>query len=400
MSTASPIRALWVMDHLGMPGGVIHGATRYFLNVLPHLDPAQVQLTLCFLGPMHPFVEQLRAAGIDPIFFERKRWDIRALGDVRRLAGQLQPHIMHLGGMKSMIVGRIVAPQVGARAIIHLHDVKPPSTLIGYLHRHQASRTDLAIGVSEEAARFAHESFGVPAERCVALPNGIPLDQYRAAIDSSRDDIRRELNLPRDAAVVGVVGRLFPDKSADLMIEQLPAILQRCPYAQLLLVGDGPERPRLEAMAHKLGVTERVRFTGQRHDVPRMLAAMDVLAVPTRIGEGLSLSAIEAMAAGRVVIGFRKGGFPELVRDGETGVLVPPDDDEAFGRMCGDLLADPARIARLGAAGAQAVEPYSVEQHLQRLYELYRQVVERRPCAAAPSSKSGDTDRCGHSPVA
>ena len=370
------MRALWVMDHLGMPGGVIHGATRYFLNVLPRLRPDRVKITLCFLGPHHPVEAELRSRGIEPLFFDRARWDPRALRDVWKLAHETRPHIMHLGGMKSMIIGRVVARTVGARAVIHLHDINHTPLPVTLMHRLLAPWTDLALGVSADAARHAAEVFHVPPARCVALPNGVPVEEFSHVPTLDRAAARRSLGVAPDARVVLVMGRLYPVKSQDLLVAHMPRIRQRVPNATLLLVGHGPTRAALEAQAKALGqLGTGVIFTGQYLDLPGALAAADLLALPTRTGEGLPMAALEAMSAARPVVAFRNGGMPEVVSHNETGLLAPPGNDDALADAVADLLADPARCAALGAAAAAAVQRFSIDEHVRTLQRLYDELV-------------------------
>ena len=138
------IKVLFVNDHLGYPGGVIHGATRYFLNVLPRLNRDEIDLKVCFFRERHPAAEQLEAAGICPIFLNRRKWDLRVLRDLIHLVREHDADILHLNGMKGCLLGRCAARVTGRHAIIHLHDVNPPGLVTGFLQRRVArSRNSL-----------------------------------------------------------------------------------------------------------------------------------------------------------------------------------------------------------------------------------------------------------------
>jgi glycosyltransferase involved in cell wall biosynthesis len=148
--------------------------------------------------------------------------------------------------------------------------------------------------------------------------------------------------------------------------------------AETLIVGEGPDRPRLEQEIRALGVTERVRLVGERYDVPQLLAEADVFALSSA-SEGMPVSVLEAMAAGLPVVSSRVGGVPELVVDGETGILVRPGDASALAAALSSLIADPAERRRLGAAGrARAEERFDLEPFRRAHVELYSRELARR----------------------
>jgi phosphatidylinositol alpha-1,6-mannosyltransferase len=193
------------------------------------------------------------------------------------------------------------------------------------------------------------------------LPSGVDTDVFHPG--AGREDVRRALSLG-DRPVVVCVSRLVPRKGQDVLIRALPAIRRSVDGAALLVVGGGPDMPRLQRLAVEHGVADHVRFTGSVPwpELPAHYAAGDVFAMPcrTRFGgidvEGLGIVYLEAAATGLPVVAGTSGGAPDAVRDGETGVVVDGRDAERVAAEVASLLADPARAAAMGAKGRAWVE--------------------------------------------
>src|SRR5439155_269751 len=160
--------------------------------------------------------------------------------------------------------------------------------------------------------------------------------------------------IDRATPLVGVIGRLEEQKGHVYMLEAWPSVLAEFPDARLLLVGDGSLRGALERRAQDLGIAASVRFAGFRSDVPRVLDALDVLALPS-LYEGMPLTAIEASAMAKPVVATAVDGTPEVIREGRTGRLVPPRDVVALSRALRSVLRDPAAAPRMGSAGRDLV---------------------------------------------
>lgn len=201
-------------------------------------------------------------------------------------------------------------------------------------------------------------------QRLRIVPLGTDPDHFRPDVDTS--DVRRRFELPDGATPwLLTVARLEPHKGVDTVLKALPAILERVPGVRYAVAGSGPEREKLEKLAHKTGVGERVRFLGEvsDRDLPALynLAAVYVGASrrAERIGvEGFGISLVEAAACGLPVVAGNSGGIPDAVRDGETGFLVAPEDPAALADAICRLLSDPALARRLGHNGRRAVETY------------------------------------------
>jgi glycosyltransferase involved in cell wall biosynthesis len=189
-----------------------------------------------------------------------------------------------------------------------------------------------------------------------------------------REPVRRALGLDAAAPVVGVVGRLEAQKGHTYLLDAWPDVRRDFPGARLLVVGDGALRAELEARALGPGLHGSVTFTGFRADVPRVLAALDVLVLPS-LYEGMPLTVIEASAMGLPVVATAVDGTPEVVRDGETGRLVPPARPAALADALRALLADPARARAMGRAGrAHVLARFDLDTQVEATARVYRRV--------------------------
>jgi glycosyltransferase involved in cell wall biosynthesis len=371
---AQRLNVLMVTDHLGHANGVIHGASHYYLQVLPRLDSRRFNVTLCVLRDRHPFADELEAAGVHPIFLNRPKWDVRALTDLYRLVRSTRVDLLHCLAMKGCLCGRIVAHLTGTPAIIHLHDTNDPGRLIGMLQRRVAPWTARALAVSDTVRRYTHEQLGVPLERIETLHNGLDLRAFGEPAAGARQRIRREFALNDQHLAVMLAGRVVEIKGQRLMIDLLPTLLEKEPTLRLLIVGDGPDLPECRARAERLGVGHAVRFTGQRRDMPEIIAAADMAVMPSLQDEGFGFTALEAAAGGKPVVAFAGGAIGEIVEDGRSGRVVRRGDRDGLASAVLQLAADRALAARMGQAGAARAARFGIDAHIGRLEQVYSEV--------------------------
>jgi glycosyltransferase involved in cell wall biosynthesis len=174
------------------------------------------------------------------------------------------------------------------------------------------------------------------------------------------------------------VGNLRPVKDYPCLLRAFARARSRVADATLVFVGDGVERPKLEALGRELGVAEAVRFAGDRSDVPRLLRLFDVFALSSQT-EGISVALLEAMATGLPAVVTDTGGNPEVVVEGQTGELAPVGDHEALGDALAGLLADPGRRRVWGAAARERVlEDFSLDRMVRDYESIYDQLIQRR----------------------
>jgi glycosyltransferase involved in cell wall biosynthesis len=216
--------------------------------------------------------------------------------------------------------------------------------------------------ISEEGRR------GVPVS---LIYNGVDLERYNHQQPCCT--LHEDYSIPEDAQIVGVIARLEAEKGHRTLLEAWPLVLAAQPRAWLLIVGEGSERDSLEAEAASLGISDRVVFTGRREDVPAVTAALDVSVLPS-YREAQGLSVLEAMALGRPVVASRVGGIPEMIEDGVSGLLVPPNDREALASAIVRLLADHPFADMIAKRGHDLVhDRFCVELMVNSIEAIYDQ---------------------------
>jgi len=231
------------------------------------------------------------------------------------------------------------------------------------------------IAVSREVEERYLRDLGVPARRLAVVPNGIPVPP---ALHPPNPALRAELARGRPDCLVLTPARLHQQKGHAYLLAAAALV----PGATFVLAGDGPLRAELEQRARELGVASRCLFLGERADVPDLLAAADLFLLPS-LWEGLPLSVLEAMAAGRPVVATAIGGTDEAVTDGVTGLLVPPRDPAAIAAAIARLRDDPGLAERLAAAGRARVErEFSSRATAERIMRIYDAVASPVPRAA------------------
>ena len=207
--------------------------------------------------------------------------------------------------------------------------------------------------------------------------NGVELAGF-ASSALERPAVRSEIGTESDAFVIVQVARLDYLKDHLTAIRTLARVVPECPQVQLVLVGDGPERPRIEAEIARLGVESHVRLLGLRRDVSRILAAADAFLL-TSLSEGIPLTLIEAMAARLPVVSTGVGGVPEVVVADETGLLAAAGDDAALAKALLRLVSDPARRQQMGEAGSRRAHACFSEETMHAGYrDLYHSMTRAR----------------------
>jgi glycosyltransferase involved in cell wall biosynthesis len=356
-----------------MPVG---GAETLLVELVRRLDRSRFSPELCCLKHPGPLGEVL-AAEI-PAFsgLLRNKYDIRVLGRLRRLLGDRRiDAVVTVGtGGDKMFWGRLAAWLAGVPVICSaLHSTGLPDH-VERLNRLLAPITDAFVAVAGPHGRHLAEHEGCPAARIVVIPNGVDVERFRpAAADAS---LRVALGLPQAVAVIGIVAALRPEKQHELFLHAAVLVHRQSPECRFLIVGDGPQRAKLEALAGDLGLAGVVHFLGTRDDVPQLLALMDVFVLTSKM-EANPVSILEAMASGKPVVATRVGSVPETVLDGRTGYLVAPGSADEVAAKVLELLGDPVRAAAMGKAGREEVMAHwsigqMIEGYQEMLEGLYR----------------------------
>jgi glycosyltransferase involved in cell wall biosynthesis len=279
-------------------------------------------------------------------------------------------------GLAAAVLARVPAVlgtvQVGA--------YEPPNRSAYWQLRALAHGVDRYLAVSREIADELTGGLGWPAEKVEVVYNAV--DTERAAVEAP-PGLREQLGGSATRPLVLTPARLNPQKGHRVLLEAIAGV----PDALFLLAGDGPERAPLEAQAERLGVADRVRFLGRREDVPQLLAACDVFALPS-LYEGSSLAVLEAMAAGIPIVSSAIGGTEELIDDGRSGLLVEPGDAEELAAALRRVLGDEELRRSLAARARERVEAgLTREQMANRIAAVYRKLLGTATLEGMPESR-------------
>lgn len=302
-------------------------------------------------------------AGVERIELEaRNDLDLLTAGRLRLVTRRLAPDVVHA-----------FTPRAQAIARLGLRTGRPPlvvSKLTGFdagkgLGGRLKYRGVAGYAAVSKAAAEALQKAGVPEDKIRLIPSAVgPAFRPRVAV-------------PLGTSVIGCVAALVPGKGQDSLIEAVASLAAERPPLEVRLIGDGPERPALVALAQRLNIAERVRFLGamkSASDVARALASLDLFALASH-AEGMPTAVLEAMAVGVPVVATAVGGVPELIRDGETGRLVPVGDAAALAKVLAEMLGDGSGRGRLARAARAVAEAHSIA-HVAGLVEaLYADVV-------------------------
>jgi glycosyltransferase involved in cell wall biosynthesis len=278
--------------------------------------------------------------------------------------------VVHLHNEQPLIYGALAGKLAGCRVIATRHGLVIGSRRQLWLRRQAGRMVDSDVSVSMEVASSTRDNRLVHERKMTVIENGIDLDRYQPRADLHAE-VRTELGLANDSLVIGIVCRLVECKNVGLLLRA--ALPHLGPSTQLIIVGDGPERSRLEALANQHRQGKFARFLGQRTDVARLLNGLDLFALSSST-EGHPISVIEAMATGLPVLATKVGGIPEMIEDGKSGFLAPADEQAYTERLAG-ALDQRATWAAMGvAARATAHARFSSETMTDRYLELYRSV--------------------------
>ncbi len=315
----------------------------------------------------------------------RPLWD---LGGLWRLTRYLRAHpytIVHTHTSKAGLVGRIAATFAGIPVVVHtvhgfaFHEASSRSARWFYstIERFAAHFCDAIVCVSRFHRQWALElGIGTP-EKVIAIPNGLLPDRVQAT--KSRAEVREELGLQPDELLLFSAGRLAPQKGFEYLIRAVPQLARSLnrPF-RVILAGEGELRPSLETLSRQVGAESHVQFLGFRHDIGNLLAATDLVILPS-LWEGLSISLLEAMAAGKPIVTTRIGSNFEVVTDEVTALLV---DSADIDQLTGAILrcaGDPELCQSMGRRAARHfLENYTYERMLDEYMNVYHRALEAK----------------------
>lgn len=370
----------------------VSGAERSLLTLIAGLGGEVDPVVACPEGELSA---EVRALGIEsipisgtgasfrlhPLHTSRGLLEIgRSSLQVRRIVERVSPDLVHANTTRAALLALLARSRSGPQTVAHIRDLAPAGRMADLVLSLVARRADAIVANSAYVA----DRFGETRARVRVIHNPIDLERF----DPSKADgpaVRAEIGISGDTVVLTVVAHISPIKGQDEAIAVLADLIAAGCDVVLLLVGsvkfaDAGARldnvafgERLPALAAELGVGDRVRFLGERTDVPSLLAATDVLLMPFW-REPFGRVAVEAMAMGVPVAASEVGGPAEIVRAGVDGILLPPKAPEAWSRALERLLQDTPLRRSLGENARARAADFSVEAHVAQVLALYRQI--------------------------
>jgi glycosyltransferase involved in cell wall biosynthesis len=281
----------------------------------------------------------------------RNSGDITAVLKIVRASLRENIQVVVANGGREYWPAALAAKIAGAKVVFVRHQVDKLKKTTAWLINHHVDRV---VAVSD-AVRDAMTGSGISGGKIEVINNSVAPARFDAAA-KSRQGARKELGIRGDAIVVGSIGKLHEGKGVFDLLRAFLGLSEKYPRLNLLYVGEGPERSALEQEIKTSALSGRVIFTGVRRDVERMYAAMDIFVLASSCDEAFGMVLIEAMAAGKPLIGTTVGGIPEIVEDGVSGILVPPHEPEGLARAISRYIDDQEFSTKVAREGKRVVQ--------------------------------------------
>jgi sugar transferase (PEP-CTERM/EpsH1 system associated) len=373
--TAPPL-IVHVIDRLSV-GGMENG----IVNIINHMPTGRYRHAIICLRYATDFRDRITDKEVEVFSLNKKKGNNPYYYfSLWRLLRRLRPAIVHTRNLPTIDLVPVIA-LAGVRLIIHGEHGRDVLEFQGENRKYNVIRKLMSVGVahyvavSRDIQTWLVATVGIPRHKITQIYNGVDTGKFYGS-PGVKGLLPPEAAAAPDSFVIGTVGRMEAVKDQTTLVR---AFINLCGMQQdvklwpfLVLVGDGSLRATAARLLQEAGLGKRAWLAGNRDDVPALLQAMDIFVLPS-INEGISNTIIEAMAIGRPVLATRVGGNPELVIEGETGCLVPPQNPDAMAKALLDYVRDPTLCATQGRAGQERV---SKNFNLQAMIEGYLQVYD------------------------
>jgi len=369
---------LYVVDNIEFGGG-----ERNFAQIINRLPKDRYKvMVVCMPGGV--FEEEIRGSGaqIRPVDMG-SRFNILLIFRLAELMKREGIHIVHSQGGRADFFARIAAklakvPKVVSTVAMPVEGYDVGSlrkTVYVALDRFTERFVDRFIVVSQALRKVLILDHKIAHDKVIKIYPGIVIEDYHHHSPSDKA-IREEFRIEPDIPIVGAIGRLVWQKGFSFFIHAAKRIVKVFSDVKFLIVGEGPLHQELKMLSKRLEISEYLVFTGFRRDIPDLLSGMDILVIPS-LKEGLPAVLLEGMAMAKPIVATNIDGISEIIRDGETGLLVPPGDPEALAEAITSLLKDRDKAMTMGRAGRRLIgREFSVEEMVRRTQEVYESMVQ------------------------
>jgi glycosyltransferase involved in cell wall biosynthesis len=350
----------------------IGGAGRYLFNLISGWSHSRYELIVVCPGGGE-LERQLRKMGVNlyTVNGGESSFKVEHVKTLCEIISKQKADIVHTHASLS---GRIAGKLLGSKVVITRHGISRVNKgLIGRNMTRFISRvlTDKMIAISR-AVKINLIETGVPAHMIQIIYNGIDLSKF----ESANPILRVQFNIPQSIPVLGMVARLVPEKGCDVALKAMQAVLKEIPEALMVIIGDGPLKQHLEDLCSELNIQDSVVFLGYQEHVENLVADFDVFLMPS-ITEGLGLALLEAMSLSKPVIASETGGIPEVVKNGISGILVPPGDENALTQATVSVINSEEYARDLGRAAKDTVfRKFSSKHMADKTMDIYDQILQ------------------------
>jgi len=368
------IKVLHVMTRI--PVG---GVENQLLHVVRSYDKTRFTPVVVSLSEKGEIGREIEASGAEVIALKGlgHQFSFQLLKDLTSIIGSVKPHVLRTHQYHANFYGRLAVRRASVPCVVcSVHNIYTRDRKLHrrLFNRYLARYTDKIIAVSEAVREDILKYDRINPEKIIVITNGVDTERFASSDGTA---IRAEFGIPQDAFVVGTVGRLTEQKDQKNLIEAVSRLkLER--DIRILISGDGPLMDELKSLSNRLGLGEKTIFAGMRRDIPALLAAMDVFALPSR-WEGMPNALLEAMSMGKAIVATPVGGVPDILTNEDTGLLVPVGNVDTLTAAIGRLINDADLGARLGLkARALIEESYSIHARTRQWEELYTSILEKK----------------------
>ncbi|MBI5788365.1 MAG: glycosyltransferase [Candidatus Schekmanbacteria bacterium] len=356
------------------------GTARVVETIIKGLDKEYIPILAC-LDASGKLGADLQQRSVTVFCLDRKPgWDYALIFRLARIMKDQKIALLHTHQYTAYFYGSLAAILAGFVPIIftehgrHFPDVRKPLQVL--TNKILLPLTAAVTAVSEAVKVSLINYEGIPAKRIEILINGIDPQPYEKTFDTLK--LRQELSVEPSCFLLGMVARLGEEKDHGTLLRAMVLISRKIPAVRLLIIGDGPKKDELKKICLEIGIEHLVIFTGNRSDIPCLLAALD-LSILSSFYEGTSITLLEAMFSGKATVVSRVGGNPYIVQDGVTGLLFNPGDEHDLAQKIMLLLENEPTRKRMGEEGRKLAYRLYTQSRMVREYErLYKSIIDKK----------------------
>jgi len=362
---------LIVVDKLEYHGATINGPARYYSWLIKELDKEKYNVWFCSLRSKG--AADALFGDSNMIYLGHHKYYPFTFLSIIKLVKSLEIDVLHLSGYASATFGRIAAYLTGTPVVVQEHWVDPHfGGLMRGVERFLTGATTVAVAISGFSRDYLVDKKGLPVDKVVVVPNGIPLHTFHDATPEDGLELKRRLGLAEFKTVIGTVGMLHGNKGHKLFIDAAVRVLSHHDDAVFIIVGEGETRADLEQHIRQHDLQGRVVLVGQQDNMPAVLQMLDIFVICS-YAESFSLSMLEAMSSGNAIITTDCGGPGEIIKSGENGYVVPVGDSVAIADSIEKLVENNELARRLGLHAKQDSKQYDitrVARNIERVYQM------------------------------